>query len=101
MAFVIEVVVESWAPHVMIDVSIIIVNYNVKQFLLQALDSIYKNQGVGFEVFVDNNSTDHSMDIKELFPSVQCIENKKTGIWQGKQSSIGQGKRKVHPIPKP
>ena len=62
----------------MIDVSIIIVNYNVKQFLLQALDSVYKSQGVTFEVFVvDNNSTDHSMgSVKELFPSVQCIENK-------------------------
>ena len=36
-----------------------------------------KSQGV-FEVFVvDNNSTDHSMgSVKELFPSVQCIENK-------------------------
>ena len=87
----------------MIDVSIIIVNYNVKQFLLQALDSVYKNQGVTFEVFVvDNNSTDHSMDsVKELFPSVQCIENKKPRIWQGKQSSTGQGKRKVHPILNP
>ena len=63
----------------MIDVSIIIVNYNVKQFLLQALDSVYKSQGVEFEVFVvDNNSTDHSMEsVKELFPLVQCIENKK------------------------
>ena len=64
----------------MIDVSIIIVNYNVKQFLLQALDSVYKSQGGVFEVFVvDNNSTDESMEsVKELFPSVQRIENKKT-----------------------
>ena len=61
----------------MIDISIIIVNYNVKQFLLQALDSVYKSQGVSFEVFVvDNNSTDNSMEsVKLLFPSVQCIEN--------------------------
>ena len=62
----------------MIDVSVIIVNYNVKQFLLQALDSVYKSQGITFEVFVvDNHSTDHSMEsVKQLFPLVQCIENK-------------------------
>ena len=61
----------------MIDVSIIIVNYNVKQFLLQALDSVFKSQGVGFEVFVvDNDSTDNSMEsVKNMFPSVHCIEN--------------------------
>ena len=61
----------------MIDVSIIIVNYNVKQFLLQALDSVFKSQGVHFEVFVvDNDSTDNSMEsVKNTFPSVHCIEN--------------------------
>ena len=81
----------------MIDVSIIIVNYNVKQFLLQALDSIYKNQGVGFEVFVvDNNSTDHSMDsVKELFPSVQCIENKKNlGFGKANNQALAKVKGK-------
>ena len=83
----------------MIDVSIIIVNYNVKQFLLQALDSIYKNQGVGFEVFVvDNHSTDHSMDsVKELFPLVQCIENKKT--WDLARQTIKHWPRQKESTP--
>ena len=81
----------------MIDVSIIIVNYNVKQFLLQALDSVYKSQGVAFEVFVvDNRSTDHSMDsVKDLFPSVQCIENKKNlGFGRANNQALTKAKGK-------
>ncbi|RCL62181.1 MAG: glycosyltransferase [Bacteroidetes bacterium] len=79
----------------MIDVSIIIVNYNVKQFLLQALDSVYKSQGVSFEVFVvDNNSTDQSMEsVKELFPSVQRIENK-TNLGFGRANNQALAKAK-------
>ncbi|MEC8835775.1 MAG: glycosyltransferase family 2 protein, partial [Bacteroidota bacterium] len=79
----------------MIDVSIIIVNYNVKQFLLQALDSVYKSQGVRSEVFVvDNNSTDQSMEsVKELFPSVQRIENK-TNLGFGRANNQALAKAK-------
>ena len=44
----------------MLDLSIVIVNYNVKEFLSQCLDSIYQSKtDFGFEVIVvDNQSSD-------------------------------------------
>jgi len=59
--------------------SIIIVNYNVKYFLEQALLSVQKAIiPIEAEVFVvDNNSVDDSVQmVKEKFPEVQLIENK-------------------------
>lgn len=61
------------------DISIIIVNYNVKHFLEQCLYSVYKAlQNIEGEVFVvDNNSVDGSCQmVKEKFSSVTLIENK-------------------------
>jgi GT2 family glycosyltransferase len=62
------------------DLSIIIVNYNVKYFLEQCLHSVLNSsKNIKSEIFVvDNNSVDGScMMIKEKFPSVRLIENKK------------------------
>ena len=59
--------------------SIIIVNYNVKHFLEQCLCSVEKAaQHITCEVLVvDNNSTDGSMAyLKPKFPWVRFIENK-------------------------
>ena len=59
--------------------SIIIVNYNVKHFLEQCLFSVRKAiTGIPAEIIViDNNSTDNSIDyLSPLFPSVQFIANK-------------------------
>ena len=59
--------------------SIIIVNYNVKYFLEQALHSVYKAlDGVTGEVFVvDNNSADGSCEmVRRTFPQTILIENK-------------------------
>ena len=59
--------------------SIIIVNYNVKYFLEEALLSVAKAcQNVKAEVFVvDNNSVDDSVRmVKEKFPEVHLIANK-------------------------
>jgi len=64
----------------MIKLSIIIVNYNVKHFLEQCLISVFKALGdIPSEVFVvDNNSVDGSCAlVKERFPNVTLIENKK------------------------
>jgi GT2 family glycosyltransferase len=61
------------------DLSIIIVNYNVKYFLEQALQSVYKaSEHINAEVFVvDNNSVDGSVEmVRSKFPSVKLIENK-------------------------
>lgn len=59
--------------------SIIIVNYNVKYFLEQALRSALKGtEGIDAEIFVvDNNSVDGSAEIvRSKFPSVLLIENR-------------------------
>lgn len=60
-------------------ISIIIVNYNVRFFLEQALRSVFKATGdLSVQVWVvDNASSDDSMDmVKQKFPTVQIIENK-------------------------
>ena len=63
-----------------IDLSVIIVNYNVEYFLEQCLNSvIMASENLNVEVFVvDNNSIDGSVKmLKKKFPSVLLIENKK------------------------
>ena len=60
------------------DLSIIIVNYNVKYFLEQCLHSVSKAiQDIESEVYVvDNNSVDGSCHmVREKFPFVQLIDN--------------------------
>ena len=62
----------------MLDLSIIIVNYNVKHHLRECLQSIYRStKRASFEItVVDNNSTDGSVDmLKSEFPEVKLIEN--------------------------
>lgn len=63
----------------MIDLSIIIVNYNVKEFLLNLLDSILISaKNISSEIIVvDNASDDGSVEIlRERFPNVKLIANK-------------------------
>lgn len=59
--------------------SVVIVNYNVEFFLEQCLNSVYAAlKHVEGEVFVvDNNSIDGSLDmVRKKFPDVQLIANK-------------------------
>ena len=75
----------------MLDLSIVIVNYNVKEFLTQCIDSIYKSKtSYSFEVIVvDNNSNDSGeKSILEQFPSVHWINNPEN-IGFGKANNIG------------
>jgi len=63
-----------------LDLSVIIVNYNVKEFLQNLLYSVEKaSTNITKEIIiVDNASDDGSVEfIKEKFPSVKLIENKK------------------------
>lgn len=63
-----------------IDLSVIILNYNTKDFLRDCLQSIKKakTDGLGFEIIVvDNASTDSSVAmVKKEFPEVKLIVNK-------------------------
>ncbi len=72
--------------------SVIIVNYNVQHFLEQCLHSVHKAaKKLSTEIFVvDNNSVDGSVPmVKEKFPDVQLIENKKnTGFSYANNQAI-------------
>ena len=60
-------------------ISIIIVNYNVRYFLEQALRSVLKaSEGMDNEIWVvDNNSSDDSVRmVSENFPNIKLIANK-------------------------
>ncbi len=73
------------------DLSIIIVNYNVKEFLQNLIDSIYKAaKNYSFEIIiVDNCSTDGSQDyIQNKFPDVNLILNQKN-LGFSKANNIG------------
>ncbi len=62
----------------MIDLSIIIVNWNTRDLLQQCLEAVHATvHGLAFEVWVvDNASTDGSLAmLREEFPQVQVIEN--------------------------
>jgi len=64
----------------MIDLSVVIVNYNVAYFLEQCLHSVFKASGnLSLEVFVvDNDSVDGSLEmIRSKFPQVKLMANKK------------------------
>jgi GT2 family glycosyltransferase len=75
----------------MIDVSIIIVNYNTKDLILQCLQSIFENTvDISFEVIVvDNASVDGSCTaIKEKFPQVYLVSSE-NNLGFGKANNLG------------
>lgn len=62
------------------EISIIIVNYNTKDYMMRCLRSIYKNRlAAPFEVIVvDNNSMDGSVAaLQRAFPDARIIANRK------------------------
>ncbi len=62
----------------MIDLSVIIVNYNVSYFLEQCLHSVARaSEGINVEtIVVDNNSVDGSVAmVRQKFPEVRLIAN--------------------------
>ncbi|MCM8813594.1 MAG: glycosyltransferase, partial [Candidatus Omnitrophica bacterium] len=63
----------------MIDLSVIIVSWNVQDYLAACLESVYSGiKKFSFEIIiVDNNSSDGSAAmVKERFPAVVLIENR-------------------------
>ena len=78
--------------------SVIIVNYNVKYYLEQCLESVRRaSEGLQVEVFVvDNLSTDGSVAyLRERFPEVTFIENRENvGFSRANNQAIRQSKGK-------
>lgn len=78
--------------------SVIIVNYNVKYFLEHCLLSVlHASAGMQCEIFVvDNNSSDDSVDmVKAKFPSVTLIENwQNAGFARANNQAVDKAKGK-------
>ena len=76
--------------------SIIILNYNVRFFLEQCVLSVQKALSTidGEIIVIDNNSSDDSCAMmKELFPNVKLIENKENlGFPKGNNIGVAQAK---------
>ena len=73
------------------DLSIVIVNYNVKEFLQNLIHSIYKaGERINYEIIiVDNASDDGSVELlQEKFPDVKLIVNSKN-LGFSKANNIG------------
>ena len=77
------------------DISIVIVSYNVKEYIISCIQSIYKHSGtdLSFEIIVvDNNSHDGSKEkLKKEFSKVSLIENNYNA---GFSIAVNQGVRK-------
>jgi len=61
------------------DISIIIVNYKVRDYIVSCIDSIYKHSSLKYKfeiIVIDNCSNDGSIEaIKDQFPEVSIIKN--------------------------
>ena len=76
-------------------VSIIILNYNANQLILDCIESIIKTNYENFEIIVvDNASTDNShIKCKEKFEKIRLIENEKNlGYCEGNNVGIKNAK---------
>ena len=83
----------------MFDISIIIVNYKVKEYIIPCIESIYKHtsKSLRYEILViDNKSNDGSIDaIKSQFSEVKVYENTENigfskAVNQGAETAIGK-----------
>lgn len=76
--------------------SVIILNYNVRYFLGQCVLSVQKAlEGIDGEIIViDNNSSDDSCEMmQQLFPNVKLIENKENlGFPKGNNIGVAQAR---------
>ena len=76
-------------------ISIIVLNYNAGELLLNCIDSIKKSVYKNLEIIVvDNISTDKSQEIcKEKHPDIKLIQNKKNfGYCEGNNIGIREAK---------
>lgn len=86
-----------------IDLSVIILNFNSRDYLQKCLSSIYKSKLDGFNIeiiIVDNNSTDNSIQLAQnLADNDQKIYTKYLFLKENKGFSYGnnQGVKKISP----
>ncbi|KFM20085.1 glycoprotein 3-alpha-L-fucosyltransferase [Marine Group I thaumarchaeote SCGC AAA799-P11] len=75
-------------------VSVIIINFNGLDYILDCIDSVFKSNYANFEVIlIDNNSTDGSSDkCKEKFPKITLIQNKKNLAMAARNKGIDVAK---------
>jgi len=76
-------------------VSVVILNYNGKEFLGECLESLYDQSFADFEIIVvDNNSNDGSVDfIRQNFSEVKLVvNNKNVGFAKGNNIGVTQAK---------
>ena len=81
----------------LLDLTIIVPNYNTLDLLRQCLQSIYENTGgIAFEVMcIDDNSSDGSSDmVEKLFPQVILVRNR-VGQYYAKNNNRGLKKSKA------
>ena len=78
----------------MMDLTIVIVNYNTEKLTLECIASVYKSHlPYTFEIFVvDNHSSDNSVEsIKKHYPKVKLIENQENvGFSKANNQAIRQ-----------
>ncbi len=77
-----------------VDITVVIVNYNVRDFLLRCLNSVRQAQkDLDIEIIVvDNNSSDGSIEyLKPIFPEVEFIRQDKN-VGFGEANNIGINK---------
>lgn len=80
-----------------IDITVVIVNYKVKEYIANLLNSIYKAKGaLSVQIIVvDNNSNDESVEfLKKRYPKVTYIENKENlgfGVANNQAINIADG----------
>jgi GT2 family glycosyltransferase len=75
-------------------VSIVIMNYNGLDYILNCLDSVFKTKGCKFEVLlIDNNSNDSSHKIcKEKYSQIRLFENKENLAMAARNIGIDNAK---------
>lgn len=87
------------------DLSIVIVSWNVRDYLKACIESIYKHtKGINFEVIVvDNASSDGSANmVRKFFPEVKIITNKyNAGFSKANNQAINMSKGKYIAILNP
>lgn len=71
-------------------ISVVIINLNGLDYILDCVDSVFKSNYRNFEVIlIDNNSSDNSSNkCKEKFPNIRLIQNKKNFAMAARNKGI-------------